>query len=146
MRCVGASNIVPFTRKPARPDPELPEKLIEEAPAILRWMIDGCLDWQVVTDRSGHRPSLMRQTKIFAEDMLGQWIDEECDAEPGNDWKRATSAELFASWSTYAKRAGEPPQSGEGLLGKFQLGKKGFLKSQEAVVSRTYQGYPVEAE
>jgi putative DNA primase/helicase len=39
-------NIVPFTRKPAKPDRELESKLLGEAPAILRWMIDGCLDWQ----------------------------------------------------------------------------------------------------
>ena len=39
-------NIVPFTVKPANPDPELEEKLKPEWPAILRWMLDGCLDWQ----------------------------------------------------------------------------------------------------
>jgi putative DNA primase/helicase len=39
-------NIVPFTRKPSHPDPQLEEKLRAEYPAILRWMVDGCLDWQ----------------------------------------------------------------------------------------------------
>src|ERR1700731_2062335 len=39
-------NIIPFTRKPDKPDRELEAKLRAEWPGILRWMIDGCLDWQ----------------------------------------------------------------------------------------------------
>jgi putative DNA primase/helicase len=39
-------NIVPFTHKPTVPDPELPDRLRAEWPAILRWAIDGALDWQ----------------------------------------------------------------------------------------------------
>ena len=39
-------NIVPFTRTPAEPDKQLEEKLRDEWPAILRWMIDGCLEWR----------------------------------------------------------------------------------------------------
>src|SRR6201993_1417127 len=38
-------NIVPFILKPATPDRELEQKLMQEAPAILQWMIEGCLDW-----------------------------------------------------------------------------------------------------
>lgn len=39
-------NIVPFSHKPPKPDRELEKKLQAELPAILRWMIEGCLDWQ----------------------------------------------------------------------------------------------------
>src|SRR5262249_22650608 len=39
-------NVVPFIRKPEKPDRELEQKLIREAPGILQWMIEGCLDWQ----------------------------------------------------------------------------------------------------
>lgn len=39
-------NIVPFTRKPAVPDRQLEDKLRSEWPEILRWAIDGCLEWQ----------------------------------------------------------------------------------------------------
>src|SRR6516165_5444284 len=41
-------NIVPFTHKPATPDPDLMTKLHAEWPGILRWLIDGCLAWQRV--------------------------------------------------------------------------------------------------
>ena len=39
-------NMAPFIHKPAEVDPYLGDKLKKEWPAILRWMIDGCLDWQ----------------------------------------------------------------------------------------------------
>lgn len=123
-------NIVPFTRKPAKPDRDLPAKLLTEAPAILRWMINGCLEWQVT---GLLRPSVVVDATdeyFSAQAMLAQWIEDECDAERGNDWKRATSAELFASWSTYAKRAGEVPQSRK--VFSDALAKKGFLNSRGA--------------
>jgi hypothetical protein len=41
-------NLIPFTVTipPEERDPNLGEKLKAEWPAILQWMIDGCLDWQ----------------------------------------------------------------------------------------------------
>ena len=48
-------NIVPLLYRPERVDHQLEEKLMAEAPGILRWLIDGCLDWQ--------RNSLIRPTE-----------------------------------------------------------------------------------
>jgi putative DNA primase/helicase len=39
-------NLAPFVFKPETPDLQLQEKLEPEYPAILRWMLDGALDWQ----------------------------------------------------------------------------------------------------
>jgi putative DNA primase/helicase len=104
-------NIVPFTRQPASPDRELETKLLAEAPAILRWMVEGCLDWQ---EHGLSRPEIVQKTteEYFAgQDLFGQWLDEDCDVERGNEFKSETSADLFASWSGYATRAGERPGS-----------------------------------
>ena len=51
-------NIVPFIRKPPKPDCELEQKLMAEAPGILNWMIQGCLEWQKNggLQRPGERP------------------------------------------------------------------------------------------
>ncbi len=102
-------NIVPFTRRPERPDPRLEETLKTEWPAILRWMIEGCLDWQ--------RNGLVRPTSVaeateayFTEqDLLGQWLSEKCELRPGQPVAFEFSAELFESWSAYAKAAGDLP-------------------------------------
>ena len=102
-------NIVPFVRKPAKPDPRLEEKLQAEWPGILRWMIDGCIDWQ--KNRLVRPRSVALETDHYFEDqdMFSHWLDECCAAEPGNSHKRATSTELFKSWAEYAKGAGAEP-------------------------------------
>jgi putative DNA primase/helicase len=74
-------NIVPFTVKPAQPDTTLEQKLKAEWPGILRWMIDGCLDWQ---ENGLLRPNSVTKATAdyFGEQYLfKQWLDEECDAE-----------------------------------------------------------------
>ena len=39
-------NIIPFVHTPKLKDDKLKDKLRDEWPGILRWMIQGCLDWQ----------------------------------------------------------------------------------------------------
>ena len=118
-------NIIPFTRKPAVPDPQLEEKLRAEWPSILRWMIEGCLDWQ---QNGLVRPaSVMEATEAyFAEqDLMAQWLAEKCDVRQGDTklWDRTT--DLFESWSAYAKAAGDTP----GTVKAFgpAMRRKGFL-------------------
>jgi putative DNA primase/helicase len=100
-------NIVPFIRKPANPDPHLETKLKAEYPAVLRWMIDGCLDWQ---KQGLTRPaSVLEATADYfsSQDVFGQWLQDECDVEIGNHYKNEINGILFASWRAYAERAGE---------------------------------------
>lgn len=102
-------NIVPFILKPAVVDRQLEDKLKEEWPGILRWMIEGCLDWQA---NGLVRPASVAEATeaYFADqDLFSQWLDDECDVEIGNSHKWETVAVLYASWSAYAKNAGEDP-------------------------------------
>lgn len=117
-------NIVPFTRKPATPDPELEAKLKEEWPGILRWMIEGCLDWQ----KNGLvRPASVTeatQTYFSDQDLLGQWIEEMCrvERERADIWDRR--ADLFESWTEYARGAGEDAGSAKSFYEAML--RKGF--------------------
>ena len=105
-------NIVPLDRTPANPDPQLEDKLRAEAPAVLRWLIDGCLDWQEANGLVRSQSVLEATEDYFAtQDLFSQWLEDECDAEPGNRWKSERSAALFASWADYAKHSGEDPGS-----------------------------------
>ena len=63
-------------------------------------MMEGCLAWQ----RDGLKPpsAVLSATAAYleGEDLFGQWLADECDAEPGNAWKWEAVGQLFDSWST----------------------------------------------
>jgi putative DNA primase/helicase len=119
-------NIIPFIRKPTTPDVNLEEKLRAEWPMILRWMIEGFLDWQSSGGLVRPKSVTDATAAYFADqDLFQQWLDEECDAEHDNPHKWETVADLFDSWSGYAHKAGEQPGS-----------KKAF---NEAMQSRRFQ-------
>lgn len=119
-------NIIPFMKKPNAPDHELENKLMQEAGGILQWMIDGCLDWQ----RNGLvRPaSVQAATEAYFsdQDIFGQWIEDCCDTQIGNDRLWDKSADLFESWSEYAHKAGDSPGSSKSFGHLMQ--KRGFEK------------------
>lgn len=99
-------NLVPFTVTipAAERDPYLRDRLKAEWSGILQWLVDGCLAWQ----REGLSPPLavLEATAAYleAEDALSVWIEECCTRDP-SAWATATA--LFASWKTWAARAGE---------------------------------------
>ncbi|WP_342726080.1 phage/plasmid primase, P4 family [Bradyrhizobium sp. B097] len=99
-------NIVPFIHKPSTPDRQLPEKLLAEAPGILQWMIEGCLDWQ----KNGLvRPScVIEATEEYFSDqeVFPRWLEEECIT--GGTVSEASSV-LYRSWSEYARSVGAKP-------------------------------------
>jgi putative DNA primase/helicase len=130
--------IIPFTRKPAHPDPTLEEQLRTEWPGILRWMIDGCLDWQ----RNGlcKPASVLAATQdYFADqDVFGQFLDERCDVDRDDTNKFEGKVVLFNAWADYAKAAGEPP--GTGKTFKESMRRRGFPEPMQIKAIRT-KGY-----
>lgn len=100
-------NIIPFTIKPATPDLQLREKLKAEYPAILRWMIDGCMDWQ----KNGLiRPETVKQAtqEYFRDqDVFTQWCEECCEVDLDNKAIAAGATPLFHSWSEFCRTHGE---------------------------------------
>lgn len=118
-------NIIPFTRKPDRVDPMLGEKLKEEAPGILNWMIRGCLAWQ---EEGLGRPGAIREAtdEYFADqDTLGQWMAEECDLDPAY---MDTSQALFSSFAAFMKRMGENPGSNKAF--SLDMQRRGFQRKR----------------
>lgn len=96
-------NIIPFTIKPKKPDPKLTEKLKDEWPAILRWMINGALDWQI---NGLVRPqSVVDATAEYFDDQnsFQQWIDQECSVDLDNPHCYERAPVLFESWVRFAK-------------------------------------------
>lgn len=93
-------HLIPFERTftPEEADPSLEHKLIRERNGILRWMIEGCLEWQ----KHGLMPP-----KIIADagneyrkesDVLGLWIDELCDKNPDKKSDQKSIYDSYRDW------------------------------------------------
>lgn len=116
--------LVPFRRTfaPDERDPHLLDKLKAEAPHILAWMIEGCIDWQ--------RRGLTDTPKVVAgetanyqieQDVIGQWLAEETTADA---FSEVPTADVYASYRYWAIESGLRPAS-KVSLGR-RLGERGF--------------------
>lgn len=74
--------LLPFDHSPATPDPNLKEALKAEYPGILRWMIDGCLEWQTIG--LGPPPDVRAAVEEYfaSQDVVGRWIEDCCTTGP----------------------------------------------------------------
>ncbi len=132
-------NLIPFIHKPVKPDLELEGKLVAEYPAILRWMIDGCLEWQ----RDGlNRPATVETAtaEYFDEqDVFGRWLEERCIVEPGNRGLFESRGKLFADWSDFAKKNGETAGTSKSFA--TTMLRHGFDRDRRPVNGKTQRGY-----
>jgi putative DNA primase/helicase len=122
--------LVPFTVQipPDERDPDLPHKLEAEWPAILRWCVEGCLEWQ----RIGLAPPAVVRAATdayFAEqDVVGQWL-EDCTHDAGPLAFARVSA-LFGSWKTWCEDRNIKPGSSAGFADT--LADRGFARKRES--------------
>ena len=101
-------NMIPFTVTipEAERDPHLMEKLKAEWPGILRWAVEGCLEWQriglapppAVRDPTAHY--------LAEEDAFACWI-EDCCVTGKQQW--GIGDRLWRSWKTWAEGNNEKP-------------------------------------
>jgi putative DNA primase/helicase len=135
--------LVPFTMQIPLPqrDPELMQKLEAEWPAILRWCIDGCLEWRRVGLKP---PALVRDATdaYFADqDTLQQWLDD-C-TEGGGEYAFSRTTELFASWKAWCESRNTKPGSAQGL--SEALVDRGFVKKRNSVGQQGFCNLVVKA-
>jgi putative DNA primase/helicase len=97
-------NIVPFLHKPVTPDRYLEQKLREEWPAILRWMVEGCLDWRT---HGLARPRIVTEATaeyFEAQDVIGRWLAERCLVDAR---QKERPGRLLADFQAWARENGE---------------------------------------
>lgn len=127
-------HVIPFsvTIPEHEQDPKLGDKLREEYPAILTWMIAGCLAWQI--DGLNPPAAVTEATASYldSEDSIADWMSESGNVDPG---AFETRAALYASWKDWCFRMGEhagPSKEffkkllGRGLAKHKRDGKRGF--------------------
>jgi putative DNA primase/helicase len=100
-------NLIPFAVTIPRNerDPDLPEKLKGEWPAILRWMIDGCLEWQSIGLAPPTAVTAATGDYLAEEDTFGAWVEE--FIRESYESATETTANLFAAWRQYAEAASQ---------------------------------------
>lgn len=100
--------LIPFrlsfvNRKPAQnyermADSNLKEKLKNEQPGILAWLVRGCLEWQ----KHGLTPPVMvlEETANYhrSEDNLTDFIEDCCELDPSYDESSTNLYEAFSQW------------------------------------------------
>jgi P4 family phage/plasmid primase-like protien len=74
-------HLIPFavTIPEADRDKDLSEKLKPEWPAILRWMVDGCLKWQEIGLSPPQAVIDATAAYLETEDTIATWIEERCE-------------------------------------------------------------------
>jgi len=125
--------LIPFHQKfwkvddPDRPagapvqDPMLEDKLQEELPGILSWIVEGCVQWQNVGLRTPKDWVMATQSYRSEMDTLGAFFDECCDM---GEIFSVNSAELYDTYVAWTDANGMHPFSSINF-GK-ELTKKGF--------------------
>jgi putative DNA primase/helicase len=92
--------LIPFLVKieKEKRDKHLPEKLRNEYPGILNWLIRGCLDWQ----RYGLNlpPEVTKEIEAYKSDMdlIAQWLDERVTIGPAATWGARHAYMNFSAW------------------------------------------------
>lgn len=92
--------IVPWeiTVAKADVDKKLPAKLLREAPGILNWCIEGCLEWQRIGLSPPPRVLLATAEYRKEQDVLGQFFEESLVFEPGATIGRQVLRTAYDEW------------------------------------------------
>jgi putative DNA primase/helicase len=128
-------NLAGFNFRPREVDETLTDTLKAEGAGILRWSIDGCLDWQ----KNGLiRPySVKRDTEDYLsrQDHLGAWIEECCELLPGSDVGES-SVTLYRSWKIFAEARGVWPGRVSDLVAR--LVERGCREERRVVLRNLF--------
>jgi len=123
--------LVPFTVRIAdeEQDGHLGEKLKDEWPGILSWMVQGCLSWQ----REGLNPpnAVLMATQDYrqSEDVLGGFLGDCCVV---GDGFKSTAKQLYHTYENWCDENNEKvlKQRDFGM----QLGERGFRRLKKGTI------------
>jgi putative DNA primase/helicase len=121
-------------------DVALTEKIRGELPGVLRWLVDGCREWQRIG--LAPPPSVLEQTARYreSEDNVAAFIEARCSVSSSLKCRASVLYEAFAAWckSTGAKAA-SGRHFGEEMVGR------GYER-RETNAGRVYDGIGLRAD
>jgi putative DNA primase/helicase len=104
----------------------LDEELKAEWPGILKWMIEGCLEWQRIGLAPPTVVTAATEEYFEAEDTFTQWLEDKCDVSNANDFTPIMILFIaYQGWTTATNSfTGTMKQFHGKMIGKFKYGKK----------------------
>lgn len=111
--------LIPFevTIPAAERDPDLPQKLLDEGPAILRWAIDGAQEWSVFGLGIPDSVAAASDDYMSGEDVMGHFIEDLIVVEPTAWISNVALYDAYTGWCRFEEV--DP------------MGKRNFLKAIE---------------
>jgi putative DNA primase/helicase len=102
VRLIPFDEVIPIEEQ----DQDLLEKLFEELPGILNWMLKGCLDWQ--KNKLGMSEEVKQATDLYKSesDVFGTFFEEKCIFTPEVEVK---SGDLQKAYRRWCEKSGEKP-------------------------------------
>ena len=137
--------LIPFTVQIPEEDqdPELPEKLKQEAPGILAWLVEGCRSWQ--DNGLGEPSEVTKATEYYRNEMdyLGGFLEDCCVMDPSAS---EAAGNLFRIYLQYCEENKEKPLS-QTKFGRL-LSERPRIKKGSAghTKTRVYQGLTLNAD
>jgi putative DNA primase/helicase len=121
--------LVPFEQRfeGSKADLKLPEKLREELPGILAWMVEGCLEWQ--EHGLGEPERVKAATDQYRSDMdtLAAFIEDRCIVRRD---AVAQATPLYKEYRMWCDDAGERPET-QKTFG-MRLTERGFESARSS--------------
>lgn len=91
--------VTPFNHRPASADNTLKDRLRAEFPAILRSIIEGCLDWQAEGLGTCAAVSGLTGDYFEQQDAFGRWLEERCILDKSLSSKTGLVHADFNAWA-----------------------------------------------
>lgn len=116
-------------------DYDLPKKLRNEMPGILKWVVDGCLKWQ--KSGLGESKAIKQATSDYREDMdiLGPYFDENCTIHPN---AKIEAKSLYENYTKWCYQNSEMELKNRAFYRQLEV--RGFKKSKGAKNKTFFHG------
>ncbi|MGI5185370.1 DNA primase family protein [Dactylosporangium sp. CA-152071] len=138
--------LLPFTHSVPqdRQDPHLPERLQQEAPAILAWIVQGAVAY--LRDGTGEPDSVRAATAAYArdQDSVAGFVAECCDLAAGKPGVQVAVGVLRAAYERWCADNGDAPVTPKVL--SQRLHRLGVTSGRGGKGVRRYEGIALHAE